>query len=104
MDQVPYSLRESRTIPAEGDDRDLHIRKLRARCKRDDTTMEPVEAVALDLVRPVAVAADIVAEAHLPRLKIELHERIPYGRPYAIVAAAVAPSASGIRVVFGKGR
>jgi hypothetical protein len=27
--------------------------------------MEPMKAVALDLVRTVAVAADIVAEAHL---------------------------------------
>src|SRR3984957_1097563 len=103
MDQVRDSLRESRTIPAEGDDWDLHICKLRARCKRDDTTMEPVEAVALDLVRTVAVAADIVAEAHLPRTQLQLPQRILHGGPYAIVAAAVAPGAFGFRVVFGNG-
>ena len=48
MDQVPDTLREGCAIPAEGDDRNLHIRKLRACCKRNDATMEPVETVALN--------------------------------------------------------
>jgi hypothetical protein len=62
MDQVPDTLRESRAIPAEGDDRNLHICKLRACSKRDNAAMEPVEAVALNFVRAVAVTADIVAK------------------------------------------
>jgi len=43
MDQMPDTFREGRAIPAESDDRNLHIRKLRACRKRDDATMEPVK-------------------------------------------------------------
>src|SRR5882672_7861341 len=71
MDQMPDTLRESCAIPAESDDRNLHVCKLRTCCKRDDTTMEPVEAVALDLVRAVAVTTDIVAKANLPGTQIQ---------------------------------
>src|SRR5258707_4002880 len=67
MDKMPDTLRESRAIPAEGDDRNLHIRKLRACCKRDDPTMEPVEARALNLVPAVALTTDILAKANLQR-------------------------------------
>src|ERR1700693_95119 len=102
MDQMPDTLRESRAIPAEGDDRNLHICKLRACCKRDDATMEPVEAVALNFVRAVAVTTDIVAKADLPRMQIQFHQRIFHGRPNAIVAAAVTPDAFGFRIVIGK--
>src|SRR6202165_3948219 len=102
MDQMPDSLRESRAIPAEGDDRNLHICKLRACCKRDDATVEPVKAVALNLVRAVAVTADIVAKANLPRMQIQFYQRILHGRPNAIVAAAVTPDAFGLRIVVGK--
>src|ERR1700745_3649289 len=65
--------------------------------------MEPVEAVALDLVGAIAVAADIVAKADLPRMQIQLHQRILHGRPNAIVATAVTPDAFGFRIVLGKG-
>src|SRR5258707_10386989 len=102
VDQMPDTLRESRAIPAEGDDRDLHISELRACCKRDDATMEPVEAVALDFVRAVAVTTDIVAKANLPRMQIQLYQSILHGRPNAIVAAAVTPDAFGFRIVLGK--
>src|SRR6266852_5988092 len=102
VDQMPDTLRESRAIPAEGDDRNLHICKLRACCKRDDPTMEPVEAVALNFVRAVAVTTDIVAKANLPRMQIQFYQRILHGRPNAIVAAAVTPDAFGFRIVLGK--
>src|SRR5580704_6410858 len=101
MDQMPDTLRESRAIPAEGDDRNLHICKLRACCKRDDATMEPVEAVTLNFVRAVAVTADIVAKADLPRMQVQLYQRILHGCPDAVVAAAVAPDAFGFRIVLG---
>src|ERR1700720_1061405 len=103
MDQMPDTFRESRAIPAEGDDRNLHICKLRACCKRDDATMEPVEAVALNLVRAVAVTTYIVAKANLPRMQIQFHQRVLHGRPNAIIAAAVTPDAFGFRIVLGKG-
>src|SRR3984893_2021 len=99
---MPDTLRESRAIPAERDDRTLHICKLRACCERDDATMEPVEAVALDLVRAVAVTTDIVAKANLPRMQIQFYQRILHGRPNAIVAAAVTPDTFGFRIVLGK--
>src|SRR5260370_8478027 len=99
MDQMPDTLRESRAIPAKGDDRNLHICKLRACCKRDDATMEPVEAVALNFVRAVAVTTDIVAKANLPRMQIQFHQRILHARPNAIVAAAVTPYSFGFRIV-----
>src|SRR5258708_39092971 len=99
---MPDTFRESRAIPAEGDDRNLHICKLRACCKRDDATMEPVEAVALNFVRAVAVTTDIVAKANLPGMQIQFHKRILYGRPDAVVAAAVTPDAFGLRIVLGK--
>src|ERR1700675_3224119 len=102
MDQMPDTFRESRAIPAEGDDRNLHIRKLRACCKRDDATMQPVEAVALDFVRAVAVTTDIVAKANLPRMQIQFHQGILHGRPNAVVAAAVTPDTFGFRIVLGK--
>src|SRR5258707_13480790 len=101
MDQTPDTPRESRAIPAEGDDRTLHIRKLRACCKRDDATMEPVEAVALDFVRAVAVTTDIVAKTDLPRMQIQFYQRILHRRPNAIVAAAVTPHAFRFRIVLG---
>src|SRR6266851_1583776 len=102
MDQMPDTLRESRAIPAEGDDRNLHICKLRACCKRDDATMESVEAVALNFVRTVAVTTDIVAKANLPRMQIQFNQRVLHCRPYAVVAAAVTPDAFGFRIVLGK--
>src|SRR5882762_9289365 len=102
MDQMPDTLRESRAIPAEGDDRNLHICKLCACCKRDDAAMEPVEAVALNLVRAVAVTTDIVAKTNLPRMQIQFHQRKLHGRPDTIVAAAVTPDAFGFRIVLGK--
>src|ERR1700722_20413072 len=102
MDQMPNSLRESCAIAAERDDRNLHICKLRACGKRDDATMEPVEAVALDVVRAVAVTTDVVAKANLPRMQIQFHQCILHGRPNAIVAAAVTPDAFGFRIVVGK--
>src|ERR1700732_4974155 len=102
MDQMPYTLRESSAVAAEGDDRNLHICKLRACRKRDDATMEPVEAVALNFVRAVAVTTDIVAKAHLPRMQIQFCQRILHRRPNAIVAAAVTPDAFGFRIVLGK--
>src|SRR6267143_275693 len=86
----------------DGDDRNLDICKLRACCKRDDATMEPVEAVALDFVRAVAVTTDIVAKANLPGMQIQFYQRILHGRPNAIVAAAVTPDAFGFRIVIGK--
>src|SRR5580704_14236401 len=64
--------------------------------------MEPVEAVALNLVRAVAVATDIVAKADLPRMQIQFHQRVLHGRPDAVVAAAVTPDALGFRIVLGK--
>src|SRR5208282_3647945 len=103
MDQVPYPLGESRAVPGEGDDRDFHIRELRARRERDDTAVEPVEAVALDLVRTIAVTADVVAQAHLPRMQTQACERVLHGGPYAVVAAAVTPRASSFGVIFGNG-
>src|SRR4030088_2617340 len=69
---------------------------------RDDATMEPVEAVALNFVRAVAVTTDIVAKAHLPRMQTQFYQRIPHGRPNAIVAAAVTPDAFGFRIVLRK--
>src|SRR5882724_8647296 len=99
MNQMPDTLRESRAITAERDDRNLHICKLRACCKRDDATMEPVEAVALNLVRAVAVTTDIVAKANLPRMQIQFHQRIFHRRPNAIVAAPVTPDAFGFRII-----
>src|ERR1700730_9320445 len=102
MDQMPDTFRESRAISAEGDDGTPHVCKLRARCKRDDATMEPVEAVALNFVRAVAVTTDIVAKAHLPRMQIQFYQRVLHGRPNAIVAAAVTPDAFGFRIVLGK--
>src|ERR1700694_4866910 len=102
MDQMPDTLRESRAISAEGDDRNLHICKLRACCKRDNATVEPVEAVALDFVRAVAVTTDIVAKTDLPRMQIQLYQRILHRRPNAIVAAAVTPDAFGFRIIVGK--
>src|SRR5882672_3001252 len=66
--------------------------------------MEPVEAVALNFVRAVAVTADIVAKANLPRMQIQFYQRILHGRPNAIVAAAVTPDAFGFRIVLGKSR
>src|SRR6202042_659400 len=103
MNQMPDTLRECRAISAEGDDRNLHICKLRACCKRDDATMEPVKAVALNLVRAVAVTTDVVAKANLPRTQIQFYQRILHGRPDAIVAAAVTPDAFSFRIVLGKG-
>src|SRR6266404_4872622 len=102
MDQMPDTLRESRAVPAERDDRNLHICKLRACCKRDDATVEPVEAVTLNFVRAVAVTTDVVAKANLPWMQIQFYQRILHGRPDAIVAAAVTPDAFGFRVVVGK--
>src|ERR1700675_1131213 len=102
MDQMPDAFRESRAIPAEGDDRNLHICKLRACCKRDDATMEPVEAVALNFVRAIAVTTDVVAKANLPRMQIQLYQSILPGRQNAIVAAAITPDAFGFRIVLGK--
>src|ERR1700739_1985449 len=99
---MPDTLRESRAIPAERDDRNLHICKLRACCKRDDATMESVEAVALDLVRAVAVTTDVIAKANLPRMQTQFYQRILHGRPDAIVAAAITPDAFGFRIVLGK--
>src|SRR5271169_6598594 len=99
---MPDAFRESRAIPAEGDDRNLHICKLRACCKRDDATMEPVEAVALNFVRAIAVTTDVVAKANLPRMQIQLYQSILHGRPNAIVAAAITPDAFGFRIVLGK--
>src|SRR5258708_38434102 len=64
--------------------------------------MQPVEAVALNFVRAVAVTTDIVAKANLPRMQIQFHQRVLHGRPNAIGAAAVTPDAFGFRVVFGK--
>src|SRR5450755_283896 len=104
MDQMPDTFRESRAIPSERDDRNLHIRKLRACSKRDNAAMEPVEAVALNFVRAVAVTADIVAKANLPRMQIQFYQRILHGRPNAIVAAAITPDAFGLRIVLGKRR
>src|ERR1700739_594793 len=99
---MPDTFRESRAVAAEGDDRDLHVCKLRARCKRDHATMEPVEAVALNFVRAVAVTTHIVAKANLPRMQIQLYQSILHGRPDAVVAAAVTPDAFGLRIVVGK--
>src|ERR1700726_4199874 len=99
---MPDTLRESRAISAEGDDRNLHICKLRTCCKRNDATMEPVETVALNFVRAVAVTSDIVAKANLPRMQIQFYQRILHGRPNAIVAAAVTPDALGFRIVLGQ--
>src|SRR5258708_27201447 len=96
---MPDTLRESRAIPAERDDRNLHICKLRACCKRDDATMEPVEAVALNLVRAVAVTTDVVAKANLPRIQVQLYQSTLHGRPNAIIAAAVTPDAFGFQIV-----
>src|SRR5258708_38858531 len=93
----PNTLKKSRPTPAEGDDRNLHICKLCACCKRDDATMEPVEAVAFNFVRAVAVTTDIVAKANLPRMQIQFYQRILHGRPNAIVTAAVTPDAFGFR-------
>src|SRR6201997_3834348 len=101
---MPNALGEGRTIPGEGDDRNLHTCKLRACCKRDDATMEPVEAVALDFVRAVAVTTDIVAKANLPRMQIQLYQSILHCCPNAIVAATVTPNAFGFRIVLGKSR
>src|ERR1700761_4128421 len=101
MYQMSYSLREGRAIPAESDHRNIHICKLRARRERNDATVEPVEAVPPDLVRTVTVAANIVAEAYLPRMQVQFRERILHGRPDTVVAAAVAPVAFGFRVVLG---
>src|SRR6266850_5911566 len=64
--------------------------------------MEPVEAVALNFVRAVAVTTDIVAKANLPRMQIQFYQRILHGRPNAVVAAAVTPDAFGLRIVLGK--
>src|ERR1700730_18258631 len=102
MYQVSFSLREGRAIPAESDHRDIHICKLRARREWDDTTVEPVEAGALDLVRTVTVAANIVAEAYLPRVQVQFHEGILHGRPDTVIAAGAAPAAFGFRVVRGR--
>src|SRR6201993_3074182 len=102
MHQMPDTLRERRAIPAEGDHRDLHVCKLRACRERDDATMESVEAVALDLVRAVAVTTDVIAKANLPRMQTQFYQRILHGRPNAIVAAAVTPDAFGFRIVVGK--
>src|SRR5258708_4852334 len=102
MDQMPDTLREGRAVPGEGDDWNLHVCKLRACCKGDDAPMEPGEAVALNFVRAVAVTADIVAKAHLPRMQIQFYQRILHGRPNAIIAAAVTPDAFGFRIVLGK--
>src|ERR1700739_1103697 len=99
---MPDTLRESRAIPAERDDRNLHICKLRACCKRDAATVESVEAVPLDLVRAVAVTTDVIAKANLPRMQTQFYQRILHGRPNAIVAAAVTPDAFGFRIVVGK--
>src|ERR1700761_6398590 len=101
MDQMPDAFGESRAIPADRNHRNLHICKLRACRKRDDATMEPVEAVALDFVRAVAMTADIVAKANLPRMQIQFHQRILHGGPNAVVAAAVTPYAFGFRIVVG---
>src|ERR1700751_3319402 len=103
MNQMPDTFRESRAISAEGDDRNPHVCKLRARCKRDDATMEPVKAVALYLVRTVAVTTDIVAKANLPRMQVQLYQSILHGRPNAVVAAAITPDAFGFRIILGKG-
>src|SRR5271154_6223793 len=102
MDQMPDTLREGRAIPAERDDRNFHIRKLRACCKRNDATMEPVETVALDFVRTVAVTTDIVAKANLPRMQIQFDQRVLDGSPDAVVSAAVTPDAFGFRIEVGK--
>jgi hypothetical protein len=104
MDQMPDTFRESRAVPAEGDDQNLHVCELCACRKRDDATMEPVEAVTLNLVRAVAVTADIVAKSHLPRMQIQFYQRILHRRPNAIVAAAFAPVAFSFRIVLGKNR
>src|SRR5437660_11600290 len=64
--------------------------------------MEPVEAVAINFVRAVAVTTDIVAKADLPRMQIQFYQRILHGRPNAIVTAAVTPDAFGFRIVVGK--
>src|SRR4051812_33195722 len=99
---MPDTFRERRAIPGEGNDRNPHVCKLRACCKRDDATMEPVEAVTLNFVRAVAVTTDIVAKANLPRMQIQFYQRILHRRPNAIVAAAVTPDAFGFRIVVGK--
>src|SRR5271156_4863831 len=99
---MPDTLRERRAITAERDDRNLHVCELRACCKRDDATMEPVKAVALNFALAVAVTTDVVAKANLPRMQIQFYQRILHGRPNAIVAAAVTPDAFGFRIVVGK--
>src|SRR5271169_1943798 len=101
---MPDTLGERCAIPAEGDNRNLRICKLRACSKRDNAAMEPVEAVALNFVRAVAVTTDIVAKANLPRMQIQFYQRILHGRPNTIVAAAVTPDAFGFRIVLGKSR
>src|SRR5258708_20067115 len=87
----PNTLKKSRPTPAEGDDRNLHICKLCACCKRNDATMEPVEAVALNFVRAVAVTTDIVAKANLPRMQIKFYQPILHAPPNTIVPTPLPP-------------
>src|ERR1700749_1223042 len=104
MDKMPDPPRERPAIAAEGDHRNIHVCKLRARRERDDATVQPVETITPNLVRTVAVAADIVAEASLPRMQVQFGERILHGRPDSVVAATVAPGAFGFRVVLGRSK
>ena len=104
MDQVPDPLRESSTIPTKCDDREARIRQLRTCCKRNDTTVQPMKAIALELIRTVPVTANVITQAYLPGVQVKVRERIFYGCPDAIIAAAVAPVALRFRVVFRKSR
>src|ERR1700750_732839 len=90
MDQMSYSLREGRAIATEGDHRNIHVCQLSTGRERNDATVQPVEAVTPDLVRTVTVAANIVAEAYLPRMQVQFRKRILHGRRAPTVAGAVA--------------
>ena len=103
MHKVPHALGEAGAIAPKRNNRHIHIGKLGARCKRQDAAMEPVEAVAHELIRRIPMAADIEAEKHLPRVEFERHKRTLDRRPDAIIAATVAPRTLVFVMVIGHG-
>src|SRR3989344_2092931 len=94
---------KTRAIAAKSNDREFHICEFRTGCKREDTAMEAMEPISLQFIGTVAMAPDIEAEKHLPRMQPEFHERALHRGPNSIIAASVAPRALVLVMVIGHG-
>src|SRR3989338_3049991 len=93
MHQVSDALGKTGTVAAESHHFQLRIYHLRSGCERDHAAVEAMHAIAAELVRHVAVAADVVTEERFMRTYFHLDQRAFEGGPDAVIAAYVAPGA-----------